>query len=78
VCGVSSWSGRKTDQIRRANANLHFAVLCDVSASVQIVCRNPGFAAELAGLPLESVVQVKGVVRARQGKKDAAPVSGVS
>lgn len=62
---------------RRANANLHFISLRDASGAVQVVCRHAGFAAEMASLPLESVVQIKGTVKARTQKRDGAVGTGV-
>ncbi|KAI9635996.1 uncharacterized protein MKK02DRAFT_44694 [Dioszegia hungarica] len=62
---------------RRASENLHFFTLRDSSGeSVQLVCRDKSSAELLMGLPLESVVQVSGAVKAKKQKKAASAAVG--
>ncbi|KAL7418924.1 aspartate--tRNA ligase msd1 [Cryptotrichosporon argae] len=60
---------------RRASENLHFFTLRSGGASVQLVVRDPSAAKELMSYPLESVVQVSGVVQPRKQKAKASEAS---
>ncbi|ORX33558.1 putative mitochondrial aspartyl-tRNA synthetase [Kockovaella imperatae] len=60
---------------RRASASLHFFTLRDTSASVQLVCKDSEISQKLMDFPLESVVSIQGIVRARKQKAKAGPSS---
>lgn len=62
---------------RRASANLHFFTLRDSSGTVQLLSRSQDVSDRLMNLPLESVVQVTGVVQARK-QKAKTQLAGVS
>ncbi|GFZ50650.1 hypothetical protein JCM24511_08408 [Saitozyma sp. JCM 24511] len=56
---------------RRASEKLHFFTLRDSSASVQLVSRSPELSERLMAYPLESVLLVEGVVKARKQRAKA-------
>ena len=60
---------------RRASANLHFFTLRDHTGSVQLISKDKEVSDRLMSAPLESVAQVKGVVRARKQKAKEVSVS---
>jgi aspartyl-tRNA synthetase len=60
---------------RRASANLHFFTLRDHTGSVQLISKDKEVSDRLMSAALESVVQVKGVVRARKQKAKEVSVS---
>jgi aspartyl-tRNA synthetase len=62
----------------RASEKLHFFTLRDSSASVQLVSRSPELSERLMAYPLESVLLVEGVVKARKQKARATGSVSVS
>lgn len=64
---------------RRASEKLHFFSLRSAGSMVQLIVRDPALAAEMMKWPVESVVQVSGIVRSRKSPaKDASsPVDQV-
>ncbi len=56
---------------RSANARLAFLTLRSARGEVQLVCARPETIAALREVPLESVIQVEGVVQQRVNKKKA-------
>lgn len=54
---------------RRASSTLHFFTLRSGSSSVQLVSRDMEISKRLMNLPLESVIQVEGIIRQKKAKK---------
>jgi aspartyl-tRNA synthetase len=57
---------------RRASENLHFFTLRDSTSSIQLVSRDKALSEELMSAPLESVVQIEGVVKGRKAKSKSS------
>ena len=60
---------------RRASANLHFFTLKDHTGTVQLISKDEKVSERLMNVPLESVVQVNGFIRARKQKAKNSSVS---